>query len=197
MSAPVFFETPAAWRRWLETHHASESEIVLGLVKKGSGLTGINYREALDEALCFGWIDGVRNSIDDKRWTIRFTPRQRRSNWSDVNLRRVEELKLEGRMASPGLEVLGKRDPGKTSSYSYDNRSAAFDAEEEAELRANAEAWRWLEAAAPSYRRAATWWVVSAKRVDTRARRLQQLIDDAAAGRRVKSLRRPNGGEES
>lgn len=197
MSVPVFFDSPAAWRRWLETHHASESEIVLGLVKKGSGLTGINYSEALDEALCFGWIDGVRNSIDDKRWTIRFTPRQRRSNWSDVNLRRVEELKREGRMTRAGFEVLDKRDPAKTSSYSYDNRTAAFDAGEEAQLRVNAEAWRWFEAAPPSYRRAATWWVVSAKRAETRARRLQSLIEESAAGRRVKPLRRPNEGRES
>lgn len=197
MSEAVFFSTAAHWRDWLDAHHADESAIVLGLVKKGSGLIGINYREALDEALCFGWIDGVRNSIDDKRWTVRFTPRQRRSNWSDVNLRRVDELKHDGRMAPPGLAVLANRDPTKVSSYSYDNGSATLDQDEETRFRANEMAWRWFEAMPKSYRQPAIWWVVGAKRADTRMRRLETLIEDSAVGRKVKPLRPPNKNEES
>lgn len=188
----VFFKTAAEWRRWLSRNHDGADEIMVGLVKVGSGLAGIGYREALDEALCFGWIDGVRRTIDDKRWVIRFTPRKRGSNWSAVNLRRVEELRAAGRMAAPGLAALERRDPAVAgSSYSYETKNAAFSSEERVEFRRNPVAWRNFEAMPPSYRGPATWWVVSAKRDDTRRKRLQTLIDDSAAGRKVKPLRRP------
>ncbi len=197
MTDAVFFKSADAWRCWLERNHASGSEIQVGLVKKGSGLVGIDYRQALDEALCFGWIDGVRNSIDDKRWMIRFTPRKRGSNWSDVNLRRVEELREAGRMATPGLEALERRDPKKVSSYSFENREAALSEAEEAAFRQNGVAWEWFAARPKSYRQPAIFWVVSAKRDETRARRLATLIEDSAAGRKVKPLRRPSEERET
>jgi uncharacterized protein YdeI (YjbR/CyaY-like superfamily) len=190
VSRPVFFASAVEWRAWLEKHHDSETEIILGLVKVGSGLVGIGYREALDEALCCGWIDGVRRSIDDKRWTIRFTPRRKGSIWSQVNRKRVAELTREGRMAEAGLRVFNNRDRSKQESYSYENQ-AAFDSAEEKIFRANKPAWEHFSAMPKSYRHPAIWWVVSAKRPETRELRLTTLIEDSAAGRKIKPLRRP------
>jgi uncharacterized protein YdeI (YjbR/CyaY-like superfamily) len=190
VSRPVFFASVEEWRSWLEKHHDSETEIILGLVKVGSGLVGIGCREALDEALRCGWIDGVRRSIDDKRWTIRFTPRRKGSIWSQVNRKRVAELTREGRMAEAGLRVFNNRDRSKQESYSYENQ-AAFDSAEEKRFRANKPAWEHFSAMPKSYRHPAIWWVVSAKRPETRELRLTTLIEDSAAGRKIKPLRRP------
>lgn len=194
MNEPVYFSSAADWRGWLEEHHDSATAIQLGLVRVKSGLEGINYRQALDEALCFGWIDGVRNSIDDRTWTIRFTPRKPKSIWSAVNIRRAEELKHEGRMAAAGLKAFEKRDRERERNYSFENRDAELDPAEAKQFRGNAAAWRLFSAMPPSYRHPAIWWVVSAKRPETRARRLAMLIEDSAAGRRIKHLRRPGDG---
>jgi uncharacterized protein YdeI (YjbR/CyaY-like superfamily) len=191
MTEPVFFESASAWRAWLEKNHATANAIMLGLVKVGSGLRGLDYRQALDEALCYGWIDGVRKTVDDRRWTIRFSPRKRRSVWSAVNLKRAEELKREGRMTAAGLKVLQDRDRSKERSYSFENRNAALAGDEEQRFRANDAAWQYFAAMPKSYRHPAIWWVVSAKREETRARRLATLIDDSAAGRKIKPLRHP------
>ncbi len=191
VTKPVFFSSAEDWRAWLVKHHDSKSEIILGLVKKGSGIPGINHRQALDEALCFGWIDGIARTIDERRWTIRFTPRRKGSVWSAVNRKRIAELKREGRMAEPGLRVFNNRDRSKQERYSFENRNAALDPADEKKFRANKPAWQFFGSMPKSYRHPAIWWVVSAKRPETRERRLATLIEDSAAGRRIKLLRRP------
>jgi uncharacterized protein YdeI (YjbR/CyaY-like superfamily) len=190
VSKPVFFKSADDWRTWLDKNHDKADEIIVGFVKVGSGLVGISYREALDEALCYGWIDGVRNSIDDRRWQIRFTPRRKGSVWSEVNRKRVAELKRDGRMAGPGLRVFNNRDRSKQESYSYEN-DAKLDRADEKRFKTDKEAWKFFSSMPPSYRRQATFWVLSAKRPETRDRRLSTLIADSAAGRRIKPLRRP------
>ncbi len=191
MTEPVFFATAAEWRAWLERNHASSEGLALGLARAGSGIPFIAYPEALDEALCFGWIDAVRKSIDDRRWTIRFTPRKKKSIWSDVNIRHVARLAEAGRMAPPGLAAFEGRDRGKEKSYSFENHDAVFAPAEEALFRANGEAWAWFEARPKSYRHPAVWWVVSAKKPETRQKRLETLIADSAASQKAKPLRRP------
>lgn len=190
VNKPIFFKTAEDWRDWLEQNHDEAGEIILGLVKKGSGLRGIGYREALDEALCHGWIDGVRRTIDDKRWTVRFTPRRKGSAWSEVNRKRVAELKRDGRMAKPGLRVFNGRDRSKQERYSYENK-ATLDPADEKRFKANKGAWAFFASMPPSYRQPAIFWVISAKRPETRERRLSTLIEDSAASRRIKPLRRP------
>jgi uncharacterized protein YdeI (YjbR/CyaY-like superfamily) len=191
---PKFFATPAAFRRWLGRHHASETALIVGFYKKGSGRPSMTWPEAVDQALCFGWIDGVRRSIDAESYTNRFTPRRPRSNWSDVNVKRVQELMAAGLMQPAGLEAFNRRDHASdreyNSNYAYGRDSAALTGEYERRLKANRKAWRFYQAQPPSYRRVAAWWVISAKKEETRMRRLQQLIDDSAAGRRVGPMRR-------
>jgi uncharacterized protein YdeI (YjbR/CyaY-like superfamily) len=183
MSEPTFFKTAAEWRKWLERNHDKAKEKVVGFHKVASGKSGITRQEALDEALCFGWIDGVTYG-GDTTWQVRFSPRRRRSIWSEINIRRVEELKAEGRMHASGLAAYEARDPALQNRHS----GAAFSPAEERTFRANKKAWENFSAMAPSYRRPATWWVVSAKREETRARRLATLIEDSAAGRKIKQM---------
>jgi uncharacterized protein YdeI (YjbR/CyaY-like superfamily) len=190
MSEPRFFRSGKEWRTWLAKNHARESELLLGFHKANSDKKGITFREALDEALCFGWIDAVRRG-GAETWMIRFTPRKARSMWSAVNIRRMEELKAEGRVHASGLAAYAGRDPARQKKYSYENGDARLTAVDEKQFRANKVAWANFEKMPPSYRRPAIWWVVSAKRDDTRARRLAALIADSAAGRKVKHLRRP------
>jgi uncharacterized protein YdeI (YjbR/CyaY-like superfamily) len=192
---PTFFATPAEFRDWLERHHAEEGELLVGFYKTGSGRPSITWQESVDEALCFGWIDGVRRSLGDEAYTIRFTPRKARSTWSAVNVRRARELIEEGRMTPAGLAAFEARGDDRTAIYSYEQRrQATLDASQEHRFRAEPEAWEWFQARPPSYRRAAIHWVTSAKRPDTRERRLETLIADSAAGRNVKPLRPPSSG---
>lgn len=191
MNVPRFFKSQAEWRAWLEKEHSARAEQWVGFHKVASGKGGLTYRQALDEALCFGWIDGLRKSIDDQRWMIRFTPRTRRSRWSAVNVRRVEELKALGHMRAPGLEVYDNRDPAEQQGYSFENDPTTLDPAYEKRLRANKKASGFFDKMPPSYRRPAVWWVMSAKQEATRQRRLATLIADSAAGRRIKQLRRP------
>ena len=189
---PQFFETPSEFRAWLEEHHEGANELWVGFYKKGSGRPSITWPESVDEALCFGWIDGLRRSIDDERYVIRFTPRKSRSTWSLVNIRRVEELSRLGRMRPAGLRAFEARREKASGTYSYEQRYAAtLDPDGEKRFRANRRAWDFFQAQSPSYRRAATWWVVSAKKEETRRKRLATLIEDSAAGRTVKPLTRP------
>ena len=189
---PTFFATPADFRAWLERHHADRSELLVGFHKKGSGRPSITWPESVDEALCFGWIDGVRRSLGEEAYTIRFSPRQARSTWSAVNVRRAEDLIAEGRMTPAGLAAFEARSGDRTGVYSYEQRhAAALEPEQEERFRAHAAAWEWFSARPPSYRRAAIHWVTSAKRPETRERRLATLIEDSAAGRPVKPLARP------
>ena len=193
---PAFFATPAELRAWFEAHHQDERELLVGFYKKGSGKPSITWPESVDEALCFGWIDGVRRSLGEDAYTIRFTPRQRRSFWSVVNIRRAGELIAEGRMRPAGLAAFEARTGERSGVYSFEQKDEpAFDAAQAQRFQADAKAWAFFQAQPPWYRRTATWWVVSAKKEETRAKRLATLIEDSAAGRPIKGLdRKPKGG---
>jgi uncharacterized protein YdeI (YjbR/CyaY-like superfamily) len=189
-TAPAFYATPEEWRAWLEAHHADAREHWVGFHKRGTGRPSITWPESVDQALCFGWIDGVRKRVDEHSYTIRFTPRKRTSAWSRVNVARVAELTQQGLMHPAGIAAFEARTAEGT--YSYEQRdAAAFDPDREQRFRAAEAAWTWFSAQAPWYRRTATHWVMSAKREETRDRRLAQLIEDSAAGRAVGPLRRP------
>ena len=192
-SPATFFATPAEFGAWLEAHHSQATELWVGFHKKGSGLPSMTWPEAVDEALCFGWIDGVRKSIDETSYIIRFTPRKPRSTWSAVNIGRVQELAKEGRMRPAGMRAFEARTEDKSGIYSYEqsNNVELGDAMER-QFQANQTAWDFFQDQAPWYRKAAIWWVTSAKREETRQKRLITLIDDSAAGRRVASLNRPS-----
>ena len=185
---PVTFDSPAAFRRWLARNHGSADEIVLALAKKGSGLASLTYRQALDEALCYGWIDGITRRIDDATFAVRFTPRRARSYWSAVNLRRYAELEAEGRIAPPGRACHEARDPKVQARYSFENRPSALAPALVRTFKASPEAWRYFSAQPPGYRRIATFWVMSAVKEETRRRRLDALVADSAAGRRLNTL---------
>ncbi len=182
---PRFFRSPAELRRWLAAHHARERQLLVGFYKKGSGRGGITYPEALDEALCVGWIDGVRRSLDEERYTIRFTPRQKRSIWSQVSLRRMAELLAAGRVQPPGRAAHEQRDEARSMLYSFEREKAELDARQQKALRANRKAWEFYSAQPPSYRQAVNWWVISAKKEETRQRRLSSLISCSAKGERI------------
>ena len=188
---PVFFATPAAFRNWLKRNHATCREQWIGFYRKASGRPSITWPESVDEALCFGWIDGVRRRHDEDSYTIRFTPRRPRSTWSAVNVRRVAELEAEGRMTAAGRAAFERRTADRTGIYSHERRGQVGLGEVyEAELRADQAAWAYFQAQPPWYRRAAAHWVTSAKREETRRRRLAQLIQDSAGGRPVPPLAR-------
>lgn len=188
---PTFFATAAELRAWLEEHHATADELVVGLWKKHTGRPTITWEELVDEVLCFGWIDGQGRKIDDERRQIRITPRRKGSIWSARNVARVEALRSEGRMTAAGEAAFAARRADRTGVYSHERaEDAQLTPEQEAQFRANAAAWAWFEQAAPSYRRTALHLVVSAKREETRARRLAELIACSARGERIKLLRR-------
>ena len=187
---PTFFVTPTDFRAWLEENHEREPELLVGFHKKATGRPSITWPEAVDEALCFGWIDGIRRSLGDESYTIRFTPRKARSTWSAVNIRRVRELAAEGRMQPAGLKAFEARSEDRSAIYAYEQREAAsLSPEQERELRADPKAWEFFQSRPPSYRRTAIWWVVSAKREETRARRLRTLVEDSANRRLLRHLR--------
>jgi len=179
------FKTPAEFRRWLSTHHATEKELLVGFYKKVSGLPGISYKEAVDEALCFGWIDGVKHRVDEARYTHRFTPRKTSSTWSLVNTRRIKELIALKRVAASGLDAFTRRDPKKTQLYSFENRPSVFDAGLERAFRTQTKAWAFFRAQPPGYQRLATFYVMSAKQQETRERRLAVLMKSSAEGKRL------------
>ena len=190
----TFFRSPAEFRDWLEEHHDTAPELWVGFFKKGAGETGITYQEALDQALCFGWIDGVRKTIDATRYANRFTRRQPKSPWSVVNIERVGELMRLGLMRPPGLAAFEGRDEAKARQYSFERSAAKLDDAYKETMRANPEAWQFFQAQPPSYRRVATWWVMSAKREETRLKRLATLIADSERGRRLGQVTyRPRG----
>jgi len=185
---PVFFASPAEFRAWLEAHHADTPELLVGFHKRHTGTPSLTWAESVDQALCFGWIDGVRRSADGDRYTIRFTPRKSGSIWSAVNIARVGELTALGLMRPAGLAAFERRVEAKSKIYAYEQANHALDAADEAAFRANAPAWAFFESQAPSYRRTAIWWVASAKRDETRRKRLATLIEDSANGRRLAHL---------
>jgi uncharacterized protein YdeI (YjbR/CyaY-like superfamily) len=192
---PTFFRTPADFRKWFEKHHDTVPELLVGFYKKGSGKPSITWPESVDEALCFGWIDGIRRTIDDESYTIRFTPRRARSIWSAVNVKRVAELTKVGRMQPAGLRAFEARDPKRSGIYTYEQErpkeEQRLDPAYQTKLEANAKAWAFFQAQAPYYRRIVSRWVMSAKKEETRLKRLATLIEDSARGRRIGPLSRP------
>jgi uncharacterized protein YdeI (YjbR/CyaY-like superfamily) len=187
----AFFATADDFRAWLAQHHETERELLVGFHKKGTKRPSITWPEAVDQALCFGWIDGVRRRIDDASYCIRFTPRKARSTWSAVNVKRMQELVEDGLVAPAGMAAFERRADDRTAIYSYEQRKAArLDPEQERRLKGNERAWAFFAAQPPSYRRAATHWVTSAKKPETRERRLEKLIEDSAARRPIPPLTR-------
>ena len=189
--APRFFRSPSELRAWLEKNHGAASELWIGFFNQRSGQKGITYREALDEALCFGWIDGVRKSVDEGRYVQRFTPRRARSKWSLVNIKRVGELKALGRMCAPGLAAFDGRDLTRSGVDSLARANAKLTGALERQFRANAPAWAYFQSRPPGYRRLAAWFVMSAKKDETRLKRLATLIAVSAKGRPLPGLERP------
>ncbi|WP_306590352.1 YdeI family protein [Geothrix sp. 21YS21S-4] len=183
---PIFFETPAAFRAWLEAHGATASEVIVGFHTRKSGRPSLTWPESVDEALCFGWIDGVRKNLDEDSYQIRFTPRKATSIWSAVNLERVRVLQAEGRMTKAGLEAHARRRETASKVYSYEQaEEASLDPQEDVLFRKHEAAWRFFQAQPPGYRRRALWWIVSAKRPETRRSRLGKLIAASEEGRRL------------
>lgn len=187
---PVFFADSQELREWLAAHSAGAREAWIGLYRKGSGRPSITWPELVDQLLCFGWIDGIRKSIDEQSYMIRVTPRKPGSNWSAVNLRRVPELIELGMVQPPGVAAWEARDERRALQYTYEREHAVLGPELESLFRAEPEAWEFFQAQPPSYRKSAIIWVVTAKRDETRKRRLQVLITDSARGQRIGLLRR-------
>jgi uncharacterized protein YdeI (YjbR/CyaY-like superfamily) len=189
---PVFFATPECFRAWLRKYHATEKELWVGFHKKGSGKPSITWPQSVDGALCFGWIDGVRKSLDAHSYVIRFTPRKAQSVWSAVNIKRVAELTELRLMEPSGLQAFARRSDDKSAIYSYEQRkAAALGSAYEKQFRACKKAWEFFQVQATSYRRVAAYWVISAKKEETRLKRLATLIADSERGQRIGPLRRP------
>jgi len=188
LTEPTFFRRPSDFRKWLGKNHDRTQELLIGFHRVDSGKGGITYREALDEALCFGWIDGLRKRYNADSYTIRFTTRKPDSTWSVINTTRINQLIKLGRVHPVGLKVFQQRDEKKSKLYSYEVGNCQFTDEHVRQFRANATAWEFHQAQAPWYRRVSCFWVMSAKREETRLRRLATLIDDSANGRRIKQL---------
>jgi uncharacterized protein YdeI (YjbR/CyaY-like superfamily) len=191
MSAKAF-ASQREFRKWLQANHASTRELVVRCYKVHAREKGLTYREALDEALCFGWIDGVRRSADGDSFTTRFTPRKPRSKWSAINIRRAKELEAEGRMHEAGLRAFAARDAGSSKRYSFEEKPSQLDPASLKAFRTNRRAWMFFRAQAPWYQRTSIFWVMDAKKEETRARRLAELIAHSARGEPIKVLdRRP------
>ncbi len=182
---PRHFRKPEDFRRWLAANGTKEKEIWVGFYRKALDKVGMDYREALDEALCAGWIDGVRKTVDAERYVQRFSPRTKTSVWSVVNLKRVKELVAAGRMTKVGLEVYENRDPRRSGLYSYENRPKAFDRPTERAFKANKDAWAFFNAQPPGYRKVCVFFVMEGKKEETRLRRLERLIKLSSEGKRL------------
>jgi uncharacterized protein YdeI (YjbR/CyaY-like superfamily) len=181
----VYFSTPSAFRSWLGQNHDQLTELYVGFHKKESGLPSISYPEALDQALCFGWIDGVRKSVNATSYMVRFTPRKTKSYWSKVNTKRANELIKLGLMQPPGAKVFAARDQATTKRYSFERETAKLPPAYAKQFQSNPKAWAFFQSQAPYYQRPATFWVTSAKQEPTRQRRLQTLIETSAHHRRL------------
>jgi uncharacterized protein YdeI (YjbR/CyaY-like superfamily) len=182
---PKFFKSPPDFRKWLAANHGSKAELWVGFYKRDSGRPSITWPESVDEALCFGWIDGIRKSIDDTSYMIRFTPRKARSIWSAVNIKRALELERQGLLQPAGLKAFTAREENRSGIYSYEQRSPELPDQYRKELKKNLVAWKFFDAQPASYRKAANWWVTSAKREETRLTRLQKLIQHSNDGERI------------
>lgn len=182
---PLFFPAPKDLRQWFRQNHTKGDELWVGYHKKGSGKPSITWPESVDEALCVGWIDGIRKSVDHESYKVRFTPRRRGSIWSAVNIQRVAALTNDGRMRPEGQKAFAARRENKSGIYSYEQRRAELEEPYRSLLRQNKAAWQFFTAQPPSYRKAIAWWIVSAKQEVTRQRRLQKLTEESARARRL------------
>jgi len=181
----TYFPTPADLRKWFEKHHETEQELHVGFFKKGSGKPSITWPESVAEALCFGWIDGIRRKVDEESYTIRFTPRKRTSTWSSINIKLAQRLIEQGLMQPAGLAAFKARRENRSGIYSYEQRSATLPEPYLGQLKKNKAAWKYFEAQPAWYRKQISWWIVSAKQEETRLKRLEKLIAEVAAGRRL------------
>jgi uncharacterized protein YdeI (YjbR/CyaY-like superfamily) len=182
---PRYFKSQADFRCWLEAHHGTKDELLVGFYKKASRKKGITYSEAVDTALCFGWIDGIKKRVDELSYTHRFTPRRRGSIWSAINLKRMKDLIASGLVSKAGLETYEARDPKKAGMYSFENRPQTFDAAIEKQFKVNPRAWTFFVAQPPGYRKVCTFFVMSAKKEETRLRRLEVLMSASSKGQRL------------
>ena len=179
---PIFFASQSDFRKWLQKNHKKESEVLVGFYKVGSGKPSMTWSQSVDEALCFGWIDGVRKSIDNDSYQIRFTPRKPGSNWSEVNIKKIEELTKKGLMQPAGHAAFEKRIESKSGIYSFEKEETELTPDFKKQFKANKKAWEYFQTLAPSYRNISTHWVMSAKQESTRKKRLNQLITDSKVG---------------
>jgi uncharacterized protein YdeI (YjbR/CyaY-like superfamily) len=184
----VFFPTHKDLRRWFEKNHKKEKELFVGYYKVSSGKPSVTWSESVDEALCFGWIDGIRRSVDEESYCIRFTPRKPTSNWSAINIKKVQELKKLGLMKPEGLIAFGFRKEEKSRIYAYENPEVMFNISFEKLFKANKKAWTFYQTTTPTYRKVTTRWVMSAKQESTRIKRLNELINDCVAGKNIKAM---------
>lgn len=184
----VFFPTQKDLRKWFEKNHKVEKELFVGYYKVSSGKPSVTWSGSVDEALCFGWIDGIRRTVDKQSYCIRFTPRNPKSNWSAINIRKVEELKKLGLMKTEGLKAFGFRKESNSKIYSYENPPLEFSPEFKKIFKTNKKAWLYYQSETPTYRKVTTRWVMSAKQDSTRTRRLKELIYDSAAGKKIKAM---------
>lgn len=184
----LYFRTPLEFRRWLERNHASATELWVGYYKRDSGTPSITWPESVDEALCFGWIDGVRKSIDETKYTIRFSPRKASSSWSSVNIERAKVLIESGAMRPAGLKAFEARKENRSGIYSYEQRKAELEPPYERLLKKNRAAAEFFHAQPPSYRKVISWWIISAKKEETRLKRLEKLIFHSERGERLPGL---------
>ena len=188
---PTYFATPSDFRKWLQDHHEHEKELLVGFYKVGSGKPSMTWPESVDEAICFGWIDGIRRSIDENRYCIRFTPRKAGSIWSAVNIKKVESLSKLGLMQPAGLAAYSKRSESKSAIYAYEKAPVALANNFQTRFKANKKAWIFFISLPPSYQRTAINWVMSAKQELTRLKRMEALISDSEEGLKIKPLRYP------
>lgn len=186
---PCYFANPTELKKWFQAHFNKDRELWIGYYKKKSGEPSVTWPESVDEALCFGWIDGIRKSIDEDRYMIRFTPRKPKSNWSQVNIKRIKALIKEGRVHKSGMEIYKKREVSKSRSYSFEQVSLKLIPEYEQIFTKNDKAWKFFQAQVPSYRKPCIQWVMSAKQEETRLKRLNTLITDSAEERFIAPMR--------
>ena len=184
----TYFASAGAFYRWLERHHARARELWVGYYKKATGRPTLTWAESVDQALCFGWIDGIRKRVDAERYTIRFTPRRPRSYWSAINIRRVQAMKRAGLMRQAGLEAFARRSRERTQAYTYEGGAETFPPRYEKVIRGTPGAWAWFSARPPGYRRNVVRWVMLARQESTRERRLALLIQYSARGKPIPPL---------
>jgi len=188
LNEPTFFRTQASFRKWLEKNHDKAKELLVGFYKVNSGKQSMTWSESVDEAICFGWIDGLRRSINQESYSIRFTLRKPGSIWSAINIKKVEDLSQKGLMHPSGMAAFEKREDKKSAIYSYEKAPENLSDDFSKKFKSNKKAWKFFESMAPSYQRSAIHWVMNAKQDGTKLKRLDELIKDSEAGRKIKRL---------